>query len=295
MKQKFHLEIVLLGIVSIISLVSILGVHSFEAAATINSINRDTNSSQYIVREAGNTTVTNSTAHVKIGLGPNAAVLNKNQTFAAGAKQTFSPTSSGAGINIGTVTSDPTTLTKGDVWITTTTMKYKDNNNFLRWLVTTTLAQTLSNKSIQDTLDFIVNTVDPTKRLAFDVSQITTGHTDTWTFPNANSTFMGTTITNDLGQLGKLIFGSNNLLIRNPASTYTTTLDGGAVTANQTLKLPAINGTDTIASLGKVQTFTANQTFANVNVAGNVASTKASGTFKITAPAGVAICIGTGC
>jgi len=195
MKQKFHLEIVLLGIVSIISLVSILGVHSFEAAATVNSINRDTNSSQYIIREAGNTTVTNSTAHVKIGLGPNVAVLNKNQTYSAGAKPTFSPTSSVAGINIGTVPSDPTTLTKGDVWITTTTMKYKDNNNFLRWLVTTNLAQTLSNKSIQDTLDFIVNTVDQTKKLAFDVSQIATGHTDTWKFPNGNSTFVGTNMT----------------------------------------------------------------------------------------------------
>ncbi|HET6458950.1 MAG TPA: hypothetical protein VFG24_08750, partial [Nitrosopumilaceae archaeon] len=107
MKQKFHIEIVLLGIVSIISLASFLGAHSFEAAATINSINGDTNSSQYIVREAGNTTVTNSTAHVKIGIGTNVIVKNKSENYTSGAKQTFGPSTTSAGINLGVLTNNP--------------------------------------------------------------------------------------------------------------------------------------------------------------------------------------------
>ena len=55
MKQKFNLEVVLLAIISIISLVSFYGLgHAFDVAASpVNSINGDTNSSQYIVRQAG--------------------------------------------------------------------------------------------------------------------------------------------------------------------------------------------------------------------------------------------------
>lgn len=367
MKTKFRLEIVLLGIVSIISLVSVLGVHSFEASAAVNTINGDASSAQNIVRQAGNITVTNSTGTVKIGIGPNVIVINKNQTYATGVKQSFVPTSSLAAINIGTLSADPTSLTKGDVWVNGTLLKYSDNSGTTRSLVNTVTTQTILNKRIQDTTNFLVNTLDSTKKLGFDVSQITTGHTDTWKFPNANSTFMGTTITNDLGQIGKLIFGSNNLIIRNPASTFTTTLAGGAVTANQTLNMPAIAATDTIATLGLGQTFTGpitmnslilggqmslagntlassghvytfpsntgtvamtNGTFtgtlssgtmsgtisgtptfsgtvtftpaptlsAGLNTGGNITSTAASGkTFKISAPSGVAICIGTGC
>jgi len=47
----------------------------------------------------------------------------------------------------------------------------------------------------------------------------------------------------------------------NPAGTFYTTLKSGAITANRTLNLPAITGTDTLASLGLAQTFTAAKTF----------------------------------
>ena len=51
-------------------------------------------------------------------------------------------------------------------------------------------------------------------------------------------------------------FGAGGVIIRNPASTFATKLEGGAVAANQTLNLPLITGTDTLASLGLAQTFT---------------------------------------
>jgi hypothetical protein len=94
----------------------------------------------------------------------------------------------------------------------------------------------------------------------------------------------------------------SGVVIRNPTASFSTTISNPAITTNRTLNLPLINGTDTLASLGKVQTFTANQTFtqaptfsSGIHTGGNIASTASSGTFKITAPAGVAICIGTGC
>ena len=81
MKQEYDLEVVLLGIISIAALASFLGFHWVEAVVNITSINGDSNSSEYVVRQPGNTTVTNSTAHVKIGIGPNVVI-------AGGAAQT---------------------------------------------------------------------------------------------------------------------------------------------------------------------------------------------------------------
>src|SRR5438309_783516 len=78
MKQKFHLnEVALLAIISVISLASFLAFHAVEAAAgPVYSINKDYNASQYIVREGSTTTVTNSTAHAKIGIGPNVIITS---------------------------------------------------------------------------------------------------------------------------------------------------------------------------------------------------------------------------
>jgi hypothetical protein len=51
-------------------------------------------------------------------------------------------------------------------------------------------------------------------------------------------------------------FGAGGVIIRNPASTFTTTIEGGAVAANRTLNLPVTTGADTLATLGLAQTFT---------------------------------------
>lgn len=274
MKQKFHLEIALLGIAFAIMLVSSSGFSSFEAFATINTINGDGTADQKILRQPGNTTVTNSTGSVTVGIGSNVILKNKSQTYTAGAKQTFGPfcgaPGCSAGVNLG-VSTNPFAPTAGDLWYQSTlnALVYGGlGTGELRTVVGTDLTQTLSNKKLVDASDGFVSLADQTKQILFSIAKIATGHTDTWTFPNANSTFMGTTITNDLGQVGKLIFGSNNLIIRNPTSTFATTLAGGAVTANQTLKMPAITATDTLATLGLGQTFTGTDTFNSLTLGG---------------------------
>src|SRR3989442_1903724 len=83
MKQKFDLEVILLGAISIISLAIFSGFHFVEASSGgVDYINGNNNTAQYIVREAGNTTVTNSSGTIKIGIdGKNVATLAGTQTF----------------------------------------------------------------------------------------------------------------------------------------------------------------------------------------------------------------------
>lgn len=54
----------------------------------------------------------------------------------------------------------------------------------------------------------------------------------------------------------------NALQIENPAANAIYTITGAAISANRQLNLPLITGTDTLASLGLAQTFTAEQTFS---------------------------------
>jgi hypothetical protein len=70
-------------------------------------------------------------------------------------------------------------------------------------------------------------------------------------------------------------FGNTGIIVRNPATTFATTLAGGAVTANRTLNLPVTTGTDTVATLGLAQTFTGGikVTGFSSNEAGNKTST----------------------
>ena len=58
-----------------------------------------------------------------------------------------------------------------------------------------------------------------------------------------------------------------NLLIRNPANTYKYDIIPAAITADRALTLPLILGPDTLPAIGLVQTWTADQTFADsVNI-----------------------------
>lgn len=68
---------------------------------------------------------------------------------------------------------------------------------------------------------------------------------------------------------------NTGLVVSNPAGSFTTTLAGGAVTANRTLNLPVTSGTDTLAALGLSQIWTGTNTFnaltlgGQMNLAGN--------------------------
>jgi hypothetical protein len=63
-------------------------------------------------------------------------------------------------------------------------------------------------------------------------------------------------------------FTTTSGLYENTAKTFSTTLAGGAVTANQTLNLPLITGTDTLGALNVAQKWTANQTLQNPQING---------------------------
>jgi len=56
-------------------------------------------------------------------------------------------------------------------------------------------------------------------------------------------------------------FRSGKLNIRNPANTFSYNIVAAAISAARTLNLPLITATDTLASLGLAQTFTAAKTF----------------------------------
>lgn len=56
------------------------------------------------------------------------------------------------------------------------------------------------------------------------------------------------------------------LTIRNPADTFSYDIVPGAITADRTLNLPVITGTDTVAVLGLAQTFSAIKTFSAIPV-----------------------------
>jgi len=72
------------------------------------------------------------------------------------------------------------------------------------------------------------------------------------------------TLTNVATISGAKTFQDNKLLIQNPAATFAYTITGAAIAAARTLNLPLTTATDTLASLGLAQTFTATQTMADL-------------------------------
>ena len=99
----------------------------------------------------------------------------------------------------------------------------------------------------------------------------------------------GVITTNNLNVTGVGTFLSSGLKIRNPANTFEYLITGGAITANRTLNLPVITGTDTLAVLDLTQTFSAAQTFsstlnasATLNLTGSSTGTHVFGTNQTT-------------
>jgi hypothetical protein len=73
-------------------------------------------------------------------------------------------------------------------------------------------------------------------------------------------------------------FLSSGLKIRNPANTFEYGITAAAITANRTLTLPLITGTDTLATLGLSQTFSAAQTFSSTLTASGTITLSGSAT-----------------
>jgi hypothetical protein len=81
------------------------------------------------------------------------------------------------------------------------------------------------------------------------------------TNPTSALTVKGNTSLETLSVSGVGTFLSSGLKIRNSANTFQYNITGGAITADRTLNIPVITGTDTLATLGLTQTFTTQQTF----------------------------------
>ena len=84
--------------------------------SAITSINSDATAAQTIQGTAGNTTVSTSSGTTTINTGTNVVVNNLANTYAAGKKQTFQADGTNAGMRFGGVTSDPSSLSAGDMW-----------------------------------------------------------------------------------------------------------------------------------------------------------------------------------
>ncbi len=87
----------------------------------------------------------------------------------------------------------------------------------------------------------------------------------------------GIITTSNLNVTGVGTFLSSGLKIRNPANTFQYDITSGAITANRTLNLPVITGTDTVAVLGLSQTFTGTVTFSSTLSASSSATLALNG------------------
>jgi hypothetical protein len=94
----------------------------------LTSINSDTTAAQLLSGETGNITATTSSGTTTFKLGTNIPVLGGSaQAFTK--KINFTSTSTLAPINLGTLTSSPTSPRKGDFWLVNAQIKYNDNSN----------------------------------------------------------------------------------------------------------------------------------------------------------------------
>ena len=125
-------------------------------------------------------------------------------------------------------------------------------------VATLTGAQTLTNKTLQDSTTFIVDNIDVTKKVQFDVAGVPTATTRTMTVPNVN----GTLITS--GDTGTV--------------TSTMILDGTIVNADINASAGIVDTKlATISTAGKVANTATTAT--NLNTASAIVARDASGNF----------------
>lgn len=112
-------------------------------------------------------------------------------------------------------------------------------------------AQVLLNKSLSDATTFIVDEGDATKKLTFQVSDIATATTRTWTWPDANDTVVGLAATQAL--TNKTLGNTNTVTLKD--TLFTIQDDGDATKqakfqasgittgTTRTFTLPNVDGT----------------------------------------------------
>ena len=306
MKQKFDLEFILLATVSIVCLVSFYGLsHAFEAAATVNSINGNYASNQNITRQAGNTTVTNSSGTIKIGIdGKNVATLAGTQTF-TGSKTMNSLTLGGqADVNGKTIINVTAFNPAPGSVISIKQPRTTSNTNIYMYEPSNTAMTAISfiDPNFAERLYIQKNGLN---NYLFTSKRETTGgalRDMVFQFQDASGNPIKTNASLTLQasdfsvKIGKLLNLTSNRIV-NVATPIKKTdaqnanhlgLLGNLTTSNcsvnQTLIFQQSNST---WICGVPSTFP-----SNVNIGGNIASTASSGQFKITT-AGAAICIGT--
>ncbi|MFZ1077203.1 MAG: hypothetical protein WAN47_07220 [Nitrosotalea sp.] len=201
-------------------------------------------------------------------------------TYTAGDKQTFQNSGTTAGLNLAS-SADPSSLASGDLWLSTTTantLKYQASSG-TQTVGALGLSQTWTGANTFSGGTTITDPTTTSKQLTFSLSGMTAGKT--LTLSSAQTTTQALAIPNiaagdTLGTLGltQTWTGANTfshdtntftaantgLVVSNAANTHATTLAGGAVTANETLNLPLITGSDTLGALNMIQTWTGNNT-----------------------------------
>ena len=126
-------------------------------------------------------------------------------------------------------------------------------------VATLTGAQTLTNKTLQDSTTFIVDNTDATKKVQFDVAGVTTATTRTMTIPNVNGTLITT------GDTGTV--------------TSTMIADGTIINADISASAGIVDTKlATISTAGKVSNSATTAT--NLNTASTIVARDASGNFS---------------
>lgn len=121
---------------------------------------------------------------------------------------------------------------------TVRTISYPDSDGTM---VLRDLAQTLTNKSFQDNTTSFLDNVDPTKIAQFQASNITTGTTRTYSFPDVSSTLVAVdgaqTVLSKVLTFATITSSTNDVVangLRNAAATEVAT-DGNTPTAGDVL------------------------------------------------------------
>lgn len=162
---------------------------------------------------------------------------------------------------------------------TTRTVTFPDADILLMGPNTT---NTLTNKSLVDTTSYFVNNGDNTKKLQFDLSGLSTSTTRTVTIPNANTTLVGTDVSQIL--TNKTLTTNSTYFQDNADNTKKIQWDLTGLTTATTRTIIIPDANTTMVGTGTTQTLTNKSINADNNTITNIAnaSIKASANIDAT-------------